>query len=93
MNIEPARIVKRILERKPSGVKGFMVDIVTYEEEPGIVYLRLYRDNFELLSEGNRQLIANDWIPEVISWASAAGVAVYLEVEDQVPNFERKIVL
>lgn len=77
-------LTKRFLQRYPSGVTGLLVDIVEYDDEEEIG-LRLYRENFEDLSESDRQKVA-EWLQVVIPTLGKYRIPAVLEVSDYVPN-------
>jgi hypothetical protein len=53
-------IAQSILHAHPAP-KGYVVDVVTKDDSPGMVYLRLYADNINSLPDSRAQELA-DWL-------------------------------
>lgn len=65
--------------------KGLLLDIVEKSEPLPALFLRFYRENFEELSESNRQ-VAAELTAHAIQKIRARGCPCYFEVFESVPR-------
>jgi hypothetical protein len=81
--IQPKDVIKKYIQDNPAPARGLIIDTVEY---PSHISIRMYRDNFNLISDNKQQQMV-EWMEKMLKDINFHHTFnLTIEMEERVPN-------